>query len=143
MSIIFSKGNFWDYEVDARINTVNCVGVMGKGIALQFRRKFPKMFDEYKMIVLRPGALHYYRSDDGLLIINFPTKIHWRNNSKLEYIEKGLSTLRAFIEIHPGISITIPPLGCGNGNLNWSDVRPMIEEHLGDLDAKIYVFEAL
>lgn len=121
-------------DVDAIVNTVNCVGVMGKGIALQFKNKWPANFTAYaaacKAGQVRPGRMFVFDSG-GLVkpnfIINFPTKDHWRGASKIEYIHDGLVDLVAQI-CRLGIrSVAVPPLGCGNGGLEWSDVRPLIE----------------
>lgn len=123
------------HDVDAIVNTVNCVGVMGKGIALQFRNKWPTNFEAYerackagevrlgRMFVFDAGAYaqpHY--------IINFPTKKHWRGKSQLSFIKDGLVDLVAQVRQLEIRSIAVPPLGCGNGGLEWSDVRPLIEE---------------
>ena len=121
-------------DVDAVVNTVNCVGIMGKGIALQFKNKWPENFRAYEAACrakeVRPGRMFVFDSG-GLVkpnyIINFPTKDHWRGKSRIEYIREGLKDLVARIK-HLGIrSIAVPPLGCGSGGLEWSEVRPMIE----------------
>lgn len=103
---------------DALVNTVNTVGVMGKGIALQFKEEFP-----------------------GKLLVNFPTKLHWRNPSRYEYIKDGLAELAKAIQKHKIKSIAIPPLGCGNGGLNWEIVKKMIQETLEDSNATIHVYD--
>ena len=135
-------------DVDAIVNTVNCVGVMGKGIALQFKNKWPKNFKLYeaackahqvrlgKMFVFDAGA--YARPN---FIINFPTKDHWRGKSKIEFIQDGLVDLIAQIKRLNIQSIAIPPLGCGNGGLDWDDVRPLIFAVLAELpevDARVF-----
>ena len=121
-------------DVDAIVNTVNCVGVMGKGIALQFKNKWPANFTAYaaacKAGQVRPGRMLVF--DSGALvkpnfIINFPTKGHWRGSSKIEFIRDGLVDLVAQVKRLGIRSIAVPPLGCGNGGLNWADVRPLIE----------------
>ncbi|MCQ8104204.1 macro domain-containing protein [Methylomonas sp. SURF-2] len=135
-------------DVDAIVNTVNCVGVMGKGIALQFKKKWPDNFKLYaeacKAGLVKPGQMFIY--DAGLLatpkfIINFPTKDHWRRRSHIEFIQDGLVDLIAQIEARQITSIAIPPLGCGNGGLNWSDVKPLIEKafaKLPDVDVRLF-----
>lgn len=129
-------GNLLEAPVEALVNTVNTEGVMGKGIALQFRQAYPAMFRAYEKACgageVRLGEVHVY--DLGGLaggprwILNFPTKGHWRERSRLTNIEKGLADLAAKIRQLQIKSIAVPPLGCGNGGLNWNDVRPRIEQ---------------
>ena len=131
------RGNIMEAEAEALVNTVNTVGVMGKGIALQFKKAYPENYAAYtkackkgevevgKMFVLDRGELNKPK-----FIINFPTKRHWREKSKLEYIERGLEDLVRVMENLRITSIAIPPLGCGNGGLNWEDVRPLIIDAL-------------
>ncbi len=144
--IIQKSGNFFDYDASIRINTVNCVGVMGAGVALQFKNLFPQMFNEYKKLCasngLRPGKLQIWNESifDNLKIINFPTKDHWKDPSEYEYIEKGLDALHNYLKYLSGETITIPALGCGHGGLDWNIVKPMIYEKLGDLDHNILLF---
>lgn len=136
MSIITVQGDLLkQHEVDAIVNTVNCVGVMGKGIALQFKKKWPANFKAYaeacKAGLVKPGQLFIYHA--GTLatpkyIINFPTKDHWRGKSRIEFIQDGLVDLVTHIKAHRITSIAIPPLGCGNGGLDWQQVKPLIEE---------------
>ncbi|KTC96637.1 type II toxin-antitoxin system antitoxin DNA ADP-ribosyl glycohydrolase DarG [Legionella feeleii] len=136
MSIKITHGDLLKQkDVDAIVNTVNCVGVMGKGIALQFKKKWPDNFAEYakycKLGHLRPGKVHVYKSEQSthpLFIINFPTKAHWKEKSKIEYIRDGLNDLIRKVKDLNITSIAIPPLGCGNGGLSWDLVRPLIEE---------------
>lgn len=137
--------------VEAMVNTVNCVGVMGKGVALEFKNRWPANFRAYKTLCdakkLKPGKMfvfdtkELFASEGPRYLINFPTKAHWRSKSKMEYIEGGLDALVQVIREHRISSIAIPPLGCGNGGLNWSDVRPLIEAKLSDLnDVDIVLF---
>jgi len=144
----FTTGNLLDAEVEALVNTVNSVGVMGKGIALMFKEGFPENYKAYeaacKSGLVRPGRM-FVTLVPGLIgprwIVNFPTKKHWRNPSKLEWIEEGLRDLRSVIAEKKIRSIAIPPLGSGNGGLDWNDVRPLIERELGEivgLDAIVY-----
>ena len=143
-----AEGNLLDAPVNALVNTVNTVGVMGKGIALQFKQAYPDNFRAYeaacrrgevrlgRMFVVETGLL-----DQSRLIINFPTKKHWRARSKLSDIKAGLADLRRVISDYQVTSIAVPPLGCGNGGLDWRDVRPLTVEALGDLpgvDVVIY-----
>jgi O-acetyl-ADP-ribose deacetylase (regulator of RNase III) len=123
------------YSMRAVDNTVNCVGIMGKGIALQFKQKWPENFKAYdkackaKEVHLGKMLLHELGTLAGKphYIINFPTKDHWRGKSQIQFIEDGLKDLVAVIKQHNIRSIAIPPLGCGNGGLNWNEVRPLIE----------------
>lgn len=131
--IEYTKGNMFECNADCLINTVNCEGFMGKGIAYQFKLKFPENNKSYvkacKSGELTVGKVHYY-VEDGITIINFPTKDKWRESSKIEYIEKGMDSL---IELLPKLDVkkvAIPPLGCGNGGLLWTDVRKIIENKI-------------
>lgn len=147
--IRFTQGNLFDADVEAIVNTVNTVGVMGKGIALMFKERFPENFKAYeaaskrgdvqtgRMLVTASPQLSGPR-----WIINFPTKKHWRNPSKLEWIAEGLKDLRKIIAEKQIRSIAIPPLGSGNGGLDWAAVRPLLEAALSDLgDVNIVVYE--
>ncbi|MCP1557834.1 UNVERIFIED_ORG: O-acetyl-ADP-ribose deacetylase (regulator of RNase III) [Methylobacterium sp. SuP10 SLI 274] len=148
MSITITDGDLLSQKVDAIVNTVNCVGVMGKGIALQFKRKWPANFRAYEAACkagdVVPGRMFIYDAG-GLLkpqyIINFPTKRHWRGKSEISFIAEGLKDLVQQIEALEIKSIAVPPLGCGNGGLDWDDVRPLIEDALGhirDLDVRLF-----
>lgn len=140
MAITITDGDLLSQKVDAIVNTVNCVGVMGKGIALQFKRKWPANFRAYEAACkageVEPGRMFIYDAG-GLLkpryIINFPTKRHWRGKSEIGFITEGLADLVRQIEDLNIKSIAVPPLGCGNGGLDWNDVRPLIEDALGDI----------
>ena len=134
---------------EALVNAVNTVGVMGKGIALMFKERFPENFKAYaaackagdvqvgKMFV-SPGT----ELGGPRWIINFPTKKHWRDPSNIEWVRDGLAALRTVIRDRKISSIAIPPLGCGNGGLNWDEVRPLIVEALGDLaDVEVMLYE--
>lgn len=147
--IKFLQGNLFDAPAEALVNTVNTVGVMGKGIALMFKEAFPDNFRAYDEAVKRDEVRigHMFvtenRAFDGpKWLINFPTKKHWRNPSKLEWIVDGLKDLRRVIEEKGIHSIALPPLGCGNGGLDWSDVRPEIAGALAPLlDVDVWIFE--
>ncbi|MFI9506878.1 macro domain-containing protein [Nocardia sp. NPDC052566] len=137
--IVAGEGDLLTAEAEALVNTVNCVGVMGKGIALQFKRRYPNMFDEYKqacdrgevqigrMLVIPTGQL-----EGAKFIINFPTKKHWRSPSKLSYIDDGLVDLLRVIDELGIKTIAIPPLGAGNGGLDWPDVESRLVSAFGD-----------
>jgi len=147
--IRFTRGNLLNSPASALVNTVNTVGVMGKGIALQFRETFPHNYQVYrdacKKGKLQVGELLVVK-DSNLLtgekqIVNFPTKTHWRMPSQYVYIERGLIALRAYVQEHRMASLAMPAPGCGNGGLTWSIVKPMIEECLSGLDTVIEVYE--
>lgn len=147
--IHYKQGNLLEAEAEALVNTVNCVGVMGKGIALQFRQAFPECFGEYKRACdakeVRPGHMHVYSTGSFIgpkYIINFPTKRHWKGKSKVEDVAVGLDALRETIVKYGIQSIAVPPLGCGNGGLAWNVVRKMIEAKLQGLeDVAIDIYE--
>lgn len=147
--IDFVSGDFFDYDADIRVNTVNCVGVMGAGVALAFKTKYPNMFLQYKKDCengdLRIGLPTVWHEGDmfakQLEIINFPTKDHWRANSKYEYIEEGLQWLAQYLNSKQDKVITLPALGCGHGGLDWSIVKEMIVKYLSSSPNKILVFE--
>ena len=145
----FCQGNILEASAEALVNTVNTVGIMGKGVALQFRRAFPDNYKAYaaackrkeveigKVFVFDRNTLEYPR-----YIFNFPTKVHWRGRSHLKYIQAGLDDLVYQVQ-HLGIqSIAVPPLGCGNGGLDWDDVRYLIEEASAELpEVEFMVYE--
>ena len=143
------KGNLLESEAQALVNTVNTVGVMGKGIALQFKEAYPDNFRAYynacKKKELHIGQVLVVEDSNLInghkIIINFPTKTHWRYPSEYSYIEKGLQSLRKEIEARHIKSIAIPPLGSHNGGLDWFRVKQMVETVLCDLDCDIYLYE--
>ncbi len=147
--INYTQGNLLEADVEALVNTVNTAGVMGKGIALMFKEAFPENFKRYEVACqheeVRVGYMLVTERHDLVgpkWIINFPTKKHWRNPSKLEWIAQGLKDLRKIIVEKKILSIALPPLGSGNGGLEWADVRPLIEQELNSLsDVRIVVFE--
>lgn len=151
MVLKFKNGDMFSEPVEALVNTVNCVGVMGKGVALEFKKRWPANFKAYKQICdarkLSPGHLHIFDTNELFhatgpkYLVNFPTKDHWRSKSKISYVEDGLDALANAIRERGIRSIAIPPLGCGNGGLDWADVRPLIESKLAGLDdVEILVF---
>lgn len=147
--ITYHQGNLLEANVEALVNTVNTVGVMGSGIALMFKERYPANFRAYvaacktgdvrigRMFVTETGELYGPR-----WIINFPTKEHWRHPSRLKWIEDGLRDLVRVVREHNIRSIALPPLGCGNGGLDWRDVRPLIAQALALIpDVEAVVFE--
>lgn len=147
--IELTSGDILKDEADAIVNTVNCVGVMGRGIALQFKNAWPKNFKAYEAACarkeLQPGRMFIFETGQltsPRYIVNFPTKRHWRGNSRVEDIESGLVALASDIKSRGIRSIAIPPLGAGLGGLDWDDVRPLIEKHLSPLsDVTIRIYE--
>ena len=147
--IRYTKGNLLDAPAEALVNTVNEVGVMGKGIALMFREAFPASAQVYEEACergdVKVGAMlvtHNDRLMGPKWIIHFPTKKHWRNPSQLQWIRDGLQDLVRVVREHGISSIAVPPLGCGNGGLNWVDVRQEIESALSAIDGiDVLVFE--
>ena len=147
--IEFTSGDILKDDVDAIVNTVNCVGIMGRGIALQFKNAWPENFKAYEAACKReevqPGRMFVY--EVGQLttpryIINFPTKRHWRGKSRIEDIESGLKALVGEIRQRGIRSIAIPPLGSGLGGLDWNDVRPRIEAAMREVpDVRVRIFE--
>ncbi|MFL6121599.1 macro domain-containing protein [Actinophytocola sp.] len=143
-----TEGNLLESSAEAIVNTVNTVGVMGKGIALQFKRAYPDNFKEYEAacrrgeVVIGRVLIHQTNTfDNPRFVINFPTKRHWRSRSKIEDIEAGLDDLKRVILEKELRSISVPPLGCGNGGLPWSKVQPLIELKLGDIpNVDVYVY---
>ena len=147
--IEYKRGDILQADAEALVNTVNCVGVMGRGVALQFKKAFPANFEAYaaacqdeevqpgRMFVFETGQLTYPR-----YIINFPTKRHWRGKSRLEDIEAGLEDLVATLQRYGIHSVAIPPLGSGMGGLQWSEIKPRIEAALAPLDdVQVMVYE--
>lgn len=137
-------GNIFESNAMTLVNTVNCVGVMGKGIALEFKKRYPDMFREYEALCkegkVLPGQPYYYHDLYGTSIINFPTKDHWRSASKLSYVSDGLKWFSANYSQLGITSVAFPPLGCGNGGLTWGMVGPLMYHYLKDLpiDVEIY-----
>jgi O-acetyl-ADP-ribose deacetylase (regulator of RNase III)/uncharacterized protein YwgA len=143
------RGNLLEEKTEALVNTVNCVGIMGKGIALQFKQAFPDNFKQYQQAcnakAVQPGQM--FIVDRGALltpryIINFPTKRHWRQSSRIEDIQSGLAALLQDIQSRGITSIAVPPLGCGNGGLAWIEVKPLITQAFESLpDVTVLLFE--
>jgi O-acetyl-ADP-ribose deacetylase (regulator of RNase III) len=147
--IRFIEGNLLEANAEALVNTVNTVGVMGKGVALMFKEAYPRNFDAYEQAcknkAVHVGKMFVTETNDMLgpkWIINFPTKAHWRFPSKIEWVAEGLDDLVSVIRTKGIRSIAIPPLGAGNGGLSWPDVRALIERQLVDLqDVEVLVYE--
>lgn len=145
--IKFTTGNILEADVDALVNTVNCVGVMGRGIALQFKNSFPENFQAYaaacKREEVQPGKMFVFETGElsPRYIINFPTKRHWKGKSRMEDIDAGLADLVRVIERTRIGSIAIPPLGSGLGGLDWSEVRPKIIAALEHVDVSTIIYE--
>ena len=147
--IRYTQGNLLDAEAEALVNTVNTVGIMGKGIALMFKEAFPENFRSYaaacKAGEVQVGKMFVTERSSFVgprWIVNFPTKQHWRNRTRIEWVEDGLRELRRFILEKKIRSVAVPPLGCGNGGLPWPTVRPLIEKALGELpDLEVLVYE--
>lgn len=140
--ITHGTGDLLLADVDALVNPVNTVGVMGKGLALQFKQAYPENFRDYNASCARGdvmvGRMHVHEIEEPQpegprFIVNFPTKRHWRSSSRLEDIASGLVALRDEIAARGIRSVAVPPLGCGYGGLSWNDVEPMIHRTLGDI----------
>ncbi len=144
--IKFQKGDIFSSKVQTLVATVNCVGIMGKGIAKEFRQRFSSMYKEYvkacKQGELRIGKLWLYRELDKQILC-FPTKDNWKGPSKYEFIEEGLKELRRTYREKGINSLAIPPLGCGMGGLRWDKVKELIIQYLSDLPIEIEVYEPL
>ena len=144
-----TQGDILQADAEALVNTVNCVGVMGRGLAAQFKRAFPNNFSAYQQACKRkevqPGRMLIVetgRLEAARWLINFPTKRHWRGNSRIEDIDTGLVALVADVRRLGIKSIAVPPLGCGLGGLEWATVRPRIERAFAALrDVTVLLYE--
>ena len=143
-NITFRRGDLFASGAQALVNPVNCVGVMGAGLARQFRDQYPAMFADYRAQcragLYQPGRPRTWRRDGQRLIVNFPTKRHWRDPSQLQWIRAGLTILPGILRDNAIQSIAVPPLGCGLGGLSWPDVRGLIVEHLSGLPTEVLVY---
>ena len=145
--IHFTRGDIFAQPADAIVNPVNCVGVMGRGLALQFKRRYPDAFLAYRRACaerrVRPGRMFMFETgcDRPRWIVHFPTKRHWRDRSTIGDIEAGLRDLAAAVERHGIRSIAIPPLGCGLGGLDWRAVHPLVIACLAGTPATVIVLE--
>lgn len=146
--ITYKKGNILDADAEVLVNTVNSVGVMGKGIALQFKNNFPDNYKGYKKAVdngkIRPGYVYFVKVNTTgkvKFIANFATKDHWRHPSRIEWIETGLTKLKEkLFELNIN-SVALPPLGCGNGGLDWDIVKQLMERKLRDYPGVVFIYE--
>ena len=148
--IEYKNGDILREDVEAIVNTVNCVGIMGRGLALQFKNKFPQNLKEYQLACtnkeVQLGKMFVHQTGQLInpkYIINFPTKGHWKQNSKIEDISNGLDDLITIIEKYSIKSIAIPPLGSGLGGLDWKMVKKLIEEKLKNINCTVILFEPL
>ena len=143
--IRFTKGNILQADVEALVNTVNTVGIMGKGIALAFKKAFPLNYKLYKEACdnkkFTVGSMFTTKTGQLMpkFIINFPTKEHWKRRSKIDFVKSGMKELVKTIKTNEIKSIAIPPLGCGNGGLNWNEVKPIIVNELQSINKNIEV----
>lgn len=144
---LIRDGSIFDSQADALVNPVNCVGVMGKGLALEFKRRFPRNFRYYKIACFREelkigSSCVFY--ENGKFIINYPTKKHWKESSHIAYIAMGFSSLAFQIQLCSIESIAVPALGCGLGGLKWSEVEPVIRKMLNEIpvEAELYAPQA-
>ena len=137
-------GDILQSKAHTLINTVNCVGIMGKGIALEFKKRFPEMFDDYVQRCehkeVKPGLPYLYKTLFPPQVINFPTKDHWKLVSRISDIEKGLQYLLAHYKEWGITSLAIPPLGCGNGQLEWRVVGPLIYKYVKKMDIPVELY---
>jgi len=142
--LIYRRTSLLESSAQTLVNTVNCVGVMGKGIARAFKEREPQMFGAYKRIcdekLLEPGKLWLWKGSDQW-VLNFPTKIHWRYPSKIEWVEAGLAKFASNYSRLGIQEISFPRLGCGNGGLDWHNVRPLMERYLAELPIHVYIHD--
>lgn len=142
--LIYRRTSIFESPAQTLVNTVNCVGAMGKGLAHAFKERDPDMFTAYKRIcdqrLLEPGKLWLWRGM-GSWVLNFPTKLHWRNPSRIEWIEQGLAKFVAAYAEQGITEISFPQLGCGNGGLDWAEVRPLMEHYLAHLPISVYIHD--
>jgi O-acetyl-ADP-ribose deacetylase (regulator of RNase III) len=143
--VTYVKGNIFESPAQVITNTVNTVGVMGKGLALEFKNRFPLMFEDYqepcKKGTVQPGTPYLWENDE-VQILNFPTKREWQSHSLIEDIETGIKYLASHYAEWGIHTLALPPLGCGLGGLKWENVRPLIEKYLGEItDLEVFVYE--
>jgi O-acetyl-ADP-ribose deacetylase (regulator of RNase III) len=139
-----ASGDLFTSRAQTLVNTVNCIGVMGKGIALEFKKRYPAMFEDYvarcRLKQVRLGEPYLFRDLGGTMILNFPTKDHWRSPSRLKDIDDGLEYFVKHAADWGVTSVAFPPLGCGNGGLAWADVEPLIHRRLCGLSMAIEIY---
>lgn len=145
--ITYVTGSLFTSPAQVLVNTVNTEGVMGKGIALQFKRAFPEMFAEYQKLCesgeIAIGKLWLFKGSPNKWILNFPTKRFWRQPSRIEYLTAGLTKFVEEFDQLKIYSIAFPALGCGNGELDWKEVKPLMEQYLQRLPADIFIHPPL
>lgn len=138
------SGDLFTSRAQTLVNTVNCVGVMGKGIALEFKKRYPAMFEDYavrcRLKQVRLGEPYLFRDLGGTMILNFPTKGHWQSPSRLKDIDAGLEYFAKHAAGWGVTSVAFPPLGCGNGGLAWANVEPLIYRRLHGLPMAIEIY---
>lgn len=133
------------FNVNAQtiVNTINCIGIMGSGLALEFKLRFPEMYEDYvkrcEKKEVKIGKPYLYRNDPNLWVMNFPTKYHWKYPSKIEWIEQGLEYFVSNYKRGGITSIAFPKLGSSHGGLDWNEVKSVMEKYLKDVDIKIYI----
>lgn len=140
--ILYICGNIFDSPAQTIVNPVNTVGVMGKGLALDFKNRYPKMFEQYTRACksgFRPGQLIVTKEDDHWVMC-FPTKRDWRNKSSIDYIKAGLKAFCDGYEKQGITSVAFPKLGCGAGGLTWNVVEPIMDQYLRDLPIPVYIY---
>ena len=150
-NIRFVDGDMFSIPADILVNTVNCVGVMGAGVAAEFKKRYPEMYKDYvnrcRRKELKPGCPYLWQNPSMFgegkdeLIINFPTKDNWRDPSKYEYVEDGLMRMRDLLSHADGRKVVMPAVGCGHGGLNWERIKAMIVRYLSDVNANFIVTE--
>lgn len=147
MPLEFFSGNIFESGADALVNPVNCVGVMGAGLAAQFRQRYPaEMFDGYRDLCwkgdMKPGSIHIYQAEELPHVIFVPTKQHWMDRSSYDTIDLGLRLLRQILlSNQEGYdTVAVPPIGCGLGGLDWNIVSIMISKYLNDVDVYVKVY---
>lgn len=142
--IIVKIGDLFSSNAQTIVNTVNCVGVMGKGVALEAKKRFPDMFTDYegrcKRHEVKLGQPYLYKNASGSWIVNFPTKNHWRMVSNLADIERGLASLKENYKSWGITSLAVPPLGCGHGQLEWRVVGPTLYRHFKEFDIPVEMY---
>lgn len=141
--IKYLEGTVFNTDAQALVNTVNCTGVMGAGIALEFMLRYPEMFKNYedkcRMKMMVTGKVDYYVNADDRIIVNFPTKWHFKYPSKLIWIEQGLKDFVKTYHKNGITSVAFPKLGTSNGGLNWDEVKILMEKYLSNLDIDVYI----
>ena len=146
LTIMDSGDNIFNSRTETLVNTVNCVGIMGKGLAKEFKKHFPEMYEEYRIRCtnneIKPGHPYIWKNTTGgKSVLNFPTKEHWKGNSRVEWIESGLKIFTDNYHNWEIVSIAFPALGCTNGGLDWESIEPLMLHHLQklrDITIEIY-----